>query len=228
MLGLVDNLESAIRRLRYKPVRGTWADYYGHTNYSADAMAEKERIVTALLAKTRAGLVWDLGANTGAFSRIAAAQGACTIAFDGDHDAVEQHYEACRARQETRILPLIMDLANPSGRIGWNHAERSSLADRGPAGAVLALGLIHHLSLSNQVPFEMVAEFMARTGRSLIIEFVAPGDSQVVGMMSRMPRLVDGYTQEAFERGFARFFAVEEAIPIAGTERRLYLMRAKA
>ncbi len=228
MLGLVEHLESAIRGLRYKPAQGVWADYYGHTNYAAEAMADKQRVVSALLARERPGTVWDLGANTGAFSRLAAEQGACTVAFDGDHDAVEQHYVECRKRSDTRALPLIMDLANPSGRIGWNHAERFSLADRGPADVVLALGLIHHLSLANQVPFGMVAEFLVGVGRALIIEFVAPADSQVVGMLSRMPRLEGRYDLEGFEREFARFFTLDEVIPIADAERRVYLMHRKA
>jgi hypothetical protein len=225
MLGLIENLRSAIRALKYRKVQGAWGDYYRHTNYSAEAMAHKERIVSELLARVRPRAVWDLGANTGAFSRLTAGQGAYTVAFDGDHDAVEQHYEECRARKGPGVLPLVMDLANPSGRIGWNHAERSSLADRGPADVVLALGLIHHLSLANQVPFDMVAEVMARFGRALIIEFVAPTDSQVVGMLSRMPRLRDGYALEPFERAFARFFRIEDVVPIQGAERRLYLMR---
>jgi hypothetical protein len=227
MFGLIEHLDSAIRGLTHKPVHGVWADYYDKTNYSADAMADKHRIVSAMLARLQPKTAWDLGANTGAFSRLAAAQGAYTVSFDGDHDAVEQQYRECRSRKETAILPLVMDLSNPSGRIGWNHAERSSLADRGPADAVLALGLIHHLSLANQVPFEMVARFLAGLGRHLILEFVTPADSQVVGMLSRMPTLREGYALEPFEEAFRKIFVVDEAVQIAGTERRMYLMHRK-
>ena len=227
MLGLIEHLESAIRGLKHKPVHGVWADYYDKTNYSTDAMAEKHRIVAAMIARARPRTAWDLGANTGAFSTLAADEGAYTVAFDGDHDAVEHHYRECKARRDARILPLVMDLANPSARIGWNHAERASLADRGPADLVLALGLIHHLSLANQVPFEMVAQFLAGLGRTLIIEFVQPSDSQVVGMLSRMPRLQEGYALEPFEQAFAKTFIVDDVVPIPGAERRLYLMRRK-
>ena len=73
------------------------------------------------------------------------------------------------------VLPLVVDLANPSGRMGWNHEERQSLLDRGPADLVMALRLVHHLSLTNQVPFEMVAEFLHRAEPArFIVEFV-PG-----------------------------------------------------
>jgi hypothetical protein len=172
--------------------------------------------------------VWDLGANTGAFSRIAAGAGAYTIAADGDQAAVERHYLDCRERREARVLPIVIDLANPSGRIGWNHEERLSLIDRGPADLVLALGLVHHLALANQVPFDLVAEFFHRAGRALAVEFVPRTDSQVVSMLSRMPRLDDRYTQEAFERAFASRFDLLETVQIAESERRLYLMRGKA
>ncbi|MCC7415497.1 MAG: SAM-dependent methyltransferase [Acidobacteria bacterium] len=228
MLGLVEHLRGAVGGLTHTPVRGAWADYYGRTNYSPEAMAEKSRIVAAMLARARPATAWDLGANTGAFSRLAAEAGAYTIAFDGDHDAVELHVDACRARGEQRILPLVMDLTNPTGRIGWNHAERASLSDRGPADVVLALGLIHHLALANQVPFGMIAAFLAGLGRTLIVEFVAPTDSQVIGMLSRMPTLREGYALEPFARAFEELFVVDEVAPIAGTERRLYLMRRKA
>ena len=227
MLGLVDHLESAIERLRYTPAGTTWVDYYDHTNYSADAMSDKHKIVAAFIDIVRPSLVWDLGANTGAFSRTAADAGAYTIALDGDPAAVERHVVEGRTRGERAILPLVMDLANPTGPLGWAHEERLSLASRGPADLVLALGLIHHLSLSNQVPFSMTADFLARVGRTLVIEFVPRSDSQVAAMLSRMPAADDRYTLEAFERAYAERFVILDAEPIPGSERRLYRMHSR-
>jgi cyclopropane fatty-acyl-phospholipid synthase-like methyltransferase len=224
MLGLVDHLASAVNRLTYKAAGTTWADYYANTNYSDAAMAEKRRLVTQFMEAARPATVWDLGANTGAFSVLAAESGAYTLALDFDPAAVERAVLAGQAHKERRILPLIMDLANPTGEMGWAHAERSSLADRGPADVVLALGLIHHLTLSNHVPFAMTADFLATIGRSVVIEFVPPTDSQVVGMLSRMPRAEEGYTQAAFETAYRERFDVRASEPIAGTERTLYHM----
>lgn len=227
MLGLVEHLESAVSRLTYKAAGTTWADYYAHTNYTEAAMAEKHRLVAAMVRDASPATAWDLGANTGAFSRVAADAGAYTLALDFDPAAVERAVLAGQAHQERRILPLVMDLSNPSGAMGWAHDERSSLAGRGPADLVLALGLIHHLTLSNHVPFAMTADFFARIGRTLIIEFVPPADSQVVGMLSRMPTAQDGYTQDAFETAYRARFEVLAAEPIAGTERRLYRLRPR-
>jgi len=226
MMGLLDHLETALRSLECEPSSGPWLDYYDRTNYSAESMAHKERIVGTMIERARPRTAWDLGANTGAFSRMASARGAYTVAFDGDHAAVDRHYRDCQARGDSGVLPLVMDLTNPSGRIGWNHAERMSLTDRGAADVVLALGLIHHLTLTNQVPFARAAEFLQRLGSVLVIEFPSPNDSQVHAMLSRMPRLATDYSSDAFEQGFADYFNLVEVVKIAGSERSLYLMRS--
>jgi hypothetical protein len=228
MMGLVDHLESAIETLTDGGAGGPWVDYYDRTNYTPEAMAEKQRVVEAFIGRARPHTVWDLGSNTGVFSRIASAHGAYTVAFDGDATAVERHYLDCRTRRDPHVLPLVMDLANPSGGMGWCHAERLSLMDRGPADLVLALGLVHHLRITNQVPFAMVAECFERFGRALVVEFPSPADSQVRGMLARMPAHEEGYTLEAFESAFAARFHVDAVHAIAGSERRLYLMRRKS
>jgi hypothetical protein len=227
MMGLIDHLESAVEKLAFGAANGPWVDYYDRTNYSAEAMAAKERTVASLIDKARPAVVWDLGANTGAFSRLAAARGAYTVAFDGDAAAVERHYVSCRSRGERNVLPLVMDLANPTGAMGWNHDERRSLIDRGPADLVLALGLIHHLRLANQVPFAMAAEFFGRLAPTLIVEFPSPADSQVRGMLSRMPALKGDYSSESFEDGFLRMFRIEQVHSLGDSERRLYFMRRR-
>jgi hypothetical protein len=227
MLGLIDHLESAVTRLKYTPAGTTWVDYYAHTNYTEASMAAKHRLVSRMIEDTHPATVWDLGANTGAFSRIAANAGAYTLAIDGDLAAVERAVVDGQHRSERRILPLVMDLANPTSSMGWAHEERYSLADRGPADLVLALGLIHHLTLGNHVPFAMTADFFARIGRSLIIEFVPSADSQVAAMLSRTPKAVETYTQHAFEEAYSRRFETLASEPIPGTERRLYRLRRR-
>jgi ribosomal protein L11 methylase PrmA len=225
MLGLVESLQGAVEGLTYGLGAGVWADYYGRTNYTPAAMNDKQRIVAAFVQRERPKMLWDLGANTGAFSGLASAHGGYALAFDGDQGAVERHYVERRGRGDRTVLPLVMDLANPTGRMGWNHEERLSLVDRGPADLVLALGLIHHLTLANQVPLPMSAQFFARIARSLVIEFVPRTDSQVEGMLARMPRLDDRYSLEAFEHAFSRHFTTVDAVPVAESERRIYLMR---
>jgi len=227
MLELIDQLTSTIEGLGGDPPTGAWVDYYQETNYSATAMADKQRIVDAMIERERPRMVWDLGSNTGVFARMAAAHGAYAVAFDADAGCVEQLYADCRHRRETQVLPLVMDLTNPSGRIGWNHQERLSLLDRGPADLVLALGLIHHLYFGNHVPFASAVAFFRQIAQTLVIEFVPPSDSQVVKMASRPSSRREGYTVEVFERAFANDFTVADVVPLQDSERRIYLMHRK-
>ncbi len=225
--GIVDSLESAVKRLRWAPEKTEWADYYNRTNYTDAALAEKERLVEALLERLGPKTVWDLGANTGRFSRLAAAHGAMTVAADADPAAVERAYLDARARGETRVLPLVVDLTNPTPAVGWENAERASFLERGPADAALALALVHHLAIANNVPLDAVARFLARAAEALIVEFVPKSDSQVKRLLATRKDIFPGYTREGFERAFASAFTVETSADIPGTGRTLYLMRRR-
>lgn len=120
-----------------------------------------------------------------------------------------------------------MDLTNPSPALGWDHAERMSLLQRGPAEAVLALALVHHLAISNNVPLPKLASFFAAAGRLLIVEFVPKTDSQVRRLLSTREDIFPDYHLEGFRAAFSTAFEILREEPIAGTERALLLMRRK-
>jgi ribosomal protein L11 methylase PrmA len=226
-LGLVDSLEGAVRGLSWKPAGTEWAEYYTDTNYTEEALHHKRQIVEGFLDRIHPATVWDLGANTGLFSRLASARGVPTVAFDVDPGAVEQNYLQCVEEKEVNLLPLIMDLTNPSPGIGWQNRERMSLLDRGPADAALALALIHHLAVANNVPLAGLADFFQQVARWLVIEFVPKTDSQVQRLLATRQDIFPDYTQEGFERAFARSFTVHESIDLRGSLRRLYLMERR-
>jgi len=225
MRGLVDSLEGAVRKLSYRPEGTEWSDYYDDTNYTGEGMERKEALVREFLGALRPQSVWDLGANTGRFSRIAAERAGFVVAFDVDPAAVERHFTNEAAAAAGNILPLVLDLANPSPGIGWAGEERSSLEKRGPADAALALALLHHLAISNNLPFEDIAEYLARLCRSLVIEFVPKEDSQVERLLVTREDIFDRYTKEHFERAFQGPFQIERSEPITGSGRVLYMMR---
>ena len=224
LLGLVDSLESAIRKLDFQP-RGTeWARYHAENNYSQAAMDHKRRLVAEFLERLQPESAWDLGANTGEFSRIAAGKGIRTISFDIDPACVEINYQKCRADGTTNILPLLLDLTNPSPAIGWQNMERMSLLGRGPADLVMALALIHHLAISNNLPFYKIAEFFSRICKTLIIEFVPKTDSQVQRLLSSRQDIFHMYLQEQFESQFSCYFRIIKSHAINDMERIVYFM----
>ena len=227
ILGIIDSLEGVVRKLAWKPSGTAWGEYYGQTNYSDQAMNGKRQLVAEMFdaVKPAPDMVWDLGANTGLFSRIASERGAQTVAWDVDPAAVEKNYLECRASGEPRILPLLLDLTNPSPDLGWALKERQSLVSRGPADMILALALIHHLAIGNNVPLGHVAQFLRTNSAWLIIEFVPKTDSQVQRLLASREDIFTEYSRENFETEFESFFEIVRSAPVPDSERTLYLMR---
>jgi len=223
-LGILNSLESAVKKLKWQPGGTEWADYYQDTNYSPQAFEHKKTIVAGFLDRVRPATVWDLGANVGIFSRLASDRGIPTVSFDVDPAAVEKNYLDCVARGDTSILPLVIDLTNPSPGIGWENKERMSLKERGPADAVLALALVHHLAISNNVPLSRIAGFLSDISHWLIIEFVPKTDSQVQRLLATREDIFPDYTRQAFEQEFSRYFTIDDSADIRESQRTLYLM----
>lgn len=225
LAGLVASLETAVRKTKLRLKKTEWAGYYQETSYPPEGMEGKKGTVQEFLDVIRPRSVWDLGANTGLFSRLASRRGILTLAFDADQVAVELNYRRCLAESENNLLPLVMDLANPSPAIGWENRERHSLLERGPADAALALALLHHLAISNNLPLPKIAGFMSRTCRWLVIEFVPKSDPQVQRLLAAREDIFPNYGRPGFEGEFSRLFEILKAAPIPGTERILYLMK---
>lgn len=221
---IIDDLIETITSLKSPSDISEWSDYYSNNNYSSSAQDEKEKIIAEYLHHILPETCWDLGANTGAYSWLAASMGIQTVSMDLDPACVEANYKHCKDRDCNKILPLVMDLSNPSPSIGWANEERMSLAQRGPADAAMALALIHHLAIGNNVPLERIGKFLATICRHLIIEFVPKSDSQVQRLLSTRKDVFSDYSQEEFEAQFAKFFQIESKQAISGSERTLYMM----
>lgn len=227
-LGLIDSLESAVQRLKWSPTGPGWSGYYEEEHsYTPAGLEHKQLLVKEYLSQIKPGVVWDLGANTGMFSRIACDMGAFTIAFDFDPAAVELNYHQASRKQETSILPLVQNLTNPSPSIGWQNQERMSLIERANADAVMALALVHHLCIANNVTLENLATFLHRLSPWLIIEFVPKNDPQVQRLLIAREDIFTEFNQEQFEATFNRYFNLHKADTIQDSQRRIYLMERR-
>jgi len=224
LLGLIDNLQSAVKRLQWNPQGTPWTDYYRDDSYDAEGIEHKNHLVADFLDEAASKDVWDLGANIGLFSRIASTRGIPTIAWDIDPGCVEINYRQVVSRGETNLLPLVLDLTNPSPPIGWENRERMAFLERGPADTVLALALIHHLAISNNLPLARIAGFFARLCRTLIVEFVPKTDPKVQKLLATREDIFPGYTQQGFEAAFRRFFTTRRSAQIRNSGRIVYLM----
>ena len=227
MIGLIESLEATVKRLTWTPAGTEWGAYYDATNYTDAAFEHKKQLVREWAVEKKPALVWDLGGNTGVFSREAATSGAFTVSFDIDPAAVEQNYQVVKKNKEQSLLPLVLDLTNPSPAIGWDHTERDSFGQRGPADMALALAVIHHLAISNNVPLPQLAQFFAARTKWLVIEFVPKSDSQVKRLLSSRKDIFPSYTREGFEAAFLERFIIHKAELVRDSERVLYLMEAR-
>jgi SAM-dependent methyltransferase len=227
LVGLLDNLERTVRGLKLRISKTQWGDYYEHTNYSDAAFGEKARITEEFLKQSSPKRVVDLGSNDGSFSRIAEKLGAYVVSADIDPLAVDANWRQVKSRGETQLLPLLIDLTNPSPELGWDNSERRSFTERATADMALALALIHHLAIAGNLPLEMVAEYFASLAPRLVIEFVPKEDSQVKRLLATREDIFDDYTPAGFEAAFGQHFAILEQREVKGSARIMYLMERK-
>lgn len=227
LLGLLDNLSTAVRKLKLPSIKTEWGDYYQQTNYSDVAIKHKAEVVDQLVKKTNAKMIWDLGSNNGYFSRIASSNGANVISFDIDPIAVDKNYLRIKQDNCKTILPLLQDLSNPSSSIGWGENERQGLKKRSKAELIMALALIHHLAISNNVPLNKIAEYFSNLAPYLLIEFVPKEDSQVKRLLNDRKDIFSQYHLAGFKSAFSSYYEILEEIPIRETHRTILLLKRK-
>ena len=228
-LALVDHLEGLVEGLAMPAKKSGWSHYVEESShYSPGAMLFKKDFVSRVLTGLgNISSVWDLGGNTGEFARLSAERGIMTICFDQDPVSVERNYREARLHEGLPLLPLVMDLANPTPAIGWGHTERMSLLERGKADLVLALALIHHLRISAGIPVKKIVSFLSECANRLIIEFIPKEDPMTSLLLAGRRDIFDDYTQDQFEASFLPHFSMAKREPIPDSKRILYFFEKK-
>ena len=222
---LLDSLKRVIDGLTWTPKGTEWADYSVNSSYDDQSAAVKDALVDGAVRRLAPTVVWDLGANAGRYSAIAARTAGRVIAFDIDPAASELHWQTLSKQGQTQVLPLLQDLADPSPAIGWDARERSSLFDRAEGATLLALALVHHLAIGRNVPLPMLATTLARLGDGLVIEWVPKADPMVQKLLASREDVFPNYTEDGFRAAFERCWTIVDQVPVEGTPRVLYVMR---
>jgi hypothetical protein len=223
--GLVRNLRSTVAKLDWNPAGTEWADYAEHTSYGERAATDKDRLVGEFVREVPGHRVWDLGANTGRFSLIAADAGKRVVALDIDPAAAERHFRAVREAGRTDILPLVADVANPSPALGWAGRERRSLLERADADGILALALVHHLAIGRNIPLPMLVDTFAELAPWAIVEFVPKDDPMVRRLLATRRDVFPDYGLDGFRAAAGARFDIVREQPIAESSRVMFLLR---
>ncbi len=222
-------VQTGIRKLRHlvsglswRESTSQWSDYASNNSYNDADRQTKERFVAAAIGARPRRLVWDIGCNTGTFARIAAEKADYVVALDADHLAIERLFLSLRREGHTRVLPLVSNVANDCGGIGFRGVERQALADRGQPDVVLALALVHHLAFSANISLADQLQWFAHLAGELVIEFVDRSDPMSQILLRNATRRHADYTQDTFESLLRRHFSEVTKQPLECGTRWLY------
>ena len=224
----IDGLRGTVERLRWDTPRSTWSEYQREHSYDDADLQRKADFVERILAARRWPLVWDLGCNTGRYSRLAAKHADYVLALDADHVVVERLYRALDADGPENVLPLVADIANPSPGLGWRGRERLPLGDRCAPALILCLALVHHLVIGRNIPLDDFVDWLAQFGAEVILEFVGRNDPMVERLLrNRRDQELD-YSEASVRAVLERHFGDVTRETLTSGTRTLYHCRPKA
>lgn len=224
----VAKLEALVRGLEPARTRTEWSEYDRTHSYDEVEHAAKVEFVRQAASSRRWRLAWDIGCNTGTFSRIAASHADHVVAMDADWMAIEHLYRREREGEASRrILPLVVNLADASPAQGWRGAERKDLAARGRPDLTLCLALVHHVVITANIPLASFLDWLAELRTSLVIEFVSREDEMVQALLANREDQYPEYYPDSFRALLAERFDIEREQPLKGGKRLIFFARAK-
>lgn len=232
LFNIIDSLYNYIKKLQLKE-QSEWGNYYQKTNYSDAAFQQKSSIINDWIAEIEAKTIIDVGGNDGTFVRQISSDIELALVGDIDNNAVDHNHYLVKKNKETNMIPFVIDLLNPSAAIGFQNTERSSFVERVQKlkpDVTLALALIHHLSLTGNVPFENSAAFFASFSENLIIEFPKRADSYATRLLNAKAEFkhqFGHYNVENFENIYSEHFQLIDKKEIPDSERVLFLFKKK-
>jgi hypothetical protein len=206
-------LQRVVTRLR-STAPSVWASYDEANSYEAAALAQKTAFVAAAAERLGGGaLAWDVGANTGRYSRVLARRYATVVAMDADAGAVDRLYRSLQTDPASgQILPLVVDVMDPSPPRGWRGRERAGLQERGQPDLAVYLAIMHHVCLGCGVPLADFVDFVCATSPAAVVEFVGADDPMSQTILATKAVTHGGYDLASFRdlvTRRARILAVE-------------------
>jgi hypothetical protein len=222
---IISHLHDGIKGLKTEGA-STWSNYYQETILSEAYLSEKEKLVAGMLEEMHYDTVFDAGCNTGEFSLLLAAKGKKVIAADFDARCIDKLYSNALSRS-VPLDALVIDLMNPSPAIGWDNAERPSFLSRVNVDITLALALVHHLCLGQNMPFDHIASSFSRLSEWLLVEFVPMTDEKSQQLIRHKRDIYGWYTEEAFLQSLHVRYDCIKSRPVGDTGRTLHLFRRK-
>lgn len=224
----VRKLQKLVTGLRWHEGESTWSGYGDRAHYTPADLAAKEAFVRAVAGRRRFEQVLDLGANDGHFSEVAADHADHVVALDLDAAVVERLYRRLRARDDRTILPLVADVADLPGGMGWAGRQRPGLLARLAPDLVLALAVVHHLAISRSIPLGAVVDMLASFGAEVVVEFPCPTDPMVQRLLGqKRAAAAHPYSEEDFAARLGERFDLVDRVELPSGHRVLHHVRPR-
>lgn len=222
----VARLSKLVGRLEWGAASSEWSSYAAECAHVSEDREPKSAFVREVLADVRPSLVWDVGANDGHFSELAASAGSYVVAMDADELVVDRLYQRLRSSGQDRVLPLVVDLADPSPNLGWAGAERRDLPGRGRPDLVLCLAVLHHLAISGNVPVARVLDWLAGLDAAVVLEFATPEDPMVRRLVrnKRASDVHPDYDEQRLRALMAERFEIRRETALPSGHRTLFAL----
>jgi hypothetical protein len=223
----IKKVRKAVEATEWDPPKSVWTAYRNENTYEDADNQAKADFIRQVAAQREWKLAWDLGANDGFYSRIIAEQARYVLALDLDPSTVELLYRDLKAEGNEQILPLVMNLTDPSPALGWRGLERKAWTDRGKPELILALALLHHVSITGNVPVRQFVDWLASLESHIVIEFMTREDPMVKRLLAAKRVEHEDYEQGFFERCVREAFEVERTQELPSGTRILYSLKPR-
>jgi hypothetical protein len=224
----VRKVRKAVAAAEWRPPASVWTAYRADNTYEDADNRAKADFIRSVAGRRGWELAWDLGANDGHYSRLINEDARYVLALDVDPSTVELLYRDLRAEGNEQILPLVMNLTDPSPGLGWRGLERKPLAERGRPELVLALALLHHVSITGNVPVRQFVDWLASLGAQVVIEFMTREDPMVKRLLAAKRVDHEDYDRAFFEQCAGEAFEIERSEELPSGTRILYSLRPRA
>lgn len=200
-----------------------WSEYYDIDIETEEYLYDKQKTVKSYLQSCNAQSVLDLGANTGKFSELACNYADRVIALEFDKKCVDQIEKKIEETRNKKLHTLLGDLSQTSPDFGLGGKEHPSIFKRAKSDLVLVLALVHHLTLTKMIPFELITDLVYEfSNRYVLIEFIENSDPKVNLLLQNNQKYYP--TKDEFELIIQKKFKLLQKKTLDKSVRTLYLL----
>lgn len=215
---MAEGLKRLVRKLPTPQAPSVWGAYAENTIYDDAQTQAKERAVDEFCREVRGDRIIDLGCNTGRYSAIAAKHAPEVIAIDIDGQAIDRLViRQSDAPWREVVAPLVGNVSAPSSGHGWRNAESEPLLSRLRGDAFIALALVHHICIGENVPIPAFLDLLADIAPQGIVEWVDKADPMIAYMLRNRSDVFPTYDRKSFTEFAERRFDVLDQTELSPT-----------